>query len=695
MILTPDQRLRVFVSSTLGELAERARRGARGDRVAAARAGDVRDGRAPAPAARALPRLPRAVARVPRDLRAALRLGRADDGHLRARGRVPAQRRPAQARLRPRPRARARRAAHRACSTTSPRIRACGCASGRPPRSSPRSSPQDLADAARRVLRAGCRRAAGAGVGAVARHPDARRHRRSAAAPVPATSIVGRDADIEATAALLRRADVRLVTVTGMGGIGKSRLALEVAHRRAGRLPRRRGARAARRGARAGARHHLDREPAGHPARHHRAVDRRRRRRARRARRGAAAARQRRARARRRRRPRRAHRHLPRAHAARHQPQPAAARGRARLPARAARRRPGGGRRGVPHAGARPAMQACRPRPPVPPPYACSSTAPVPRGPASTSPPTPSSSPPWSSCAAGSTGCRSRSSSRPRGCGCMQPTQLLERLDGASTCRPSRLTDLPDRQRTLRSTLDWSHELLTPAERDLVAQLSTFVSGMSLSAVEQVARIDGDLLEALAALADHSLLDVDVSVVDAPRFTMLEVVREYAREKLDESGRTAEVDRAHAEWAMELARRAHDALPGPEHLGWLERLELEAGNIRAAGSRAYAVGDPVPLADDRLQRVAVAVGAPPHGRGAAVALARARLRREARHPHARACGVGDRGRGGRAGRQRGSAWRAWPRRARCSPRRTTPRAWRCAGSSRRRSRRSTATSTAR
>jgi predicted ATPase len=178
----------------------------------------------------------------------------------------------------------------------------------------------------------------------------------------------------------------------------------------------------------------------------------------------------------------------------------------------------------------------------------------------------------------------------------MPPMQLLERLDGGLDLPASRITDLPYRQRTLRATLDWSHELLAPAEQDLLAQLSTFVSGMSLTAVEAVVRIDGDLLEAVAALADQSLLEVDISVVDAPRFTMLEVVREYAREKLDASGRTAEVDRAHAEWAMELSRRAHDMLPGPEHIGWLERLELEAGNIRAAGSRAYAVGDPVPLA---------------------------------------------------------------------------------------------------
>lgn len=178
----------------------------------------------------------------------------------------------------------------------------------------------------------------------------------------------------------------------------------------------------------------------------------------------------------------------------------------------------------------------------------------------------------------------------------LAPTQLLERLDGRLDLPAGRLADLPDRQRTLRATLDWSYELLDPAERDLLAQLSTFVSGMSLSAVEQVVTIEGDILEGLAVLTDHSLLDVDISVVDAPRFTMLEVVREYAREKLVASGRVDPVDQAHIAWMVGLARQAHDHLPTAAHLDWLERLELEAGNIRVAGTRAYALGDPVPLA---------------------------------------------------------------------------------------------------
>jgi predicted ATPase len=178
----------------------------------------------------------------------------------------------------------------------------------------------------------------------------------------------------------------------------------------------------------------------------------------------------------------------------------------------------------------------------------------------------------------------------------LAPTQLLERLDRRLDLPAARLADLPERQRTLRATLDWSRDLLSPAEQDLLAQLSTFVGGASLEAIEQVCSVDDDILEALASLTDHSLLEVDACVLDAPRFTMLETVREYAREMLERSGRLDAVDVAHKEWVIGLAERARVALPGPEHAEWLERLELEAGNVRTAGSRAHAAGDPAALA---------------------------------------------------------------------------------------------------
>jgi predicted ATPase len=179
----------------------------------------------------------------------------------------------------------------------------------------------------------------------------------------------------------------------------------------------------------------------------------------------------------------------------------------------------------------------------------------------------------------------------------LPPTAILDRLHRRIDLPPARYADLPERQRTLRSTLQWSADLLTEAERDVLAQLSTFVGGASLAAVEQVCVVDGDVLESLAALADQSLLEVDVSVVDPPRFAMLETVREYARELLEETGRAEEVDGRHVAWVRDLAERAAVALSGSDHDEWVERLELEGANIRIAGSRAYAAGDAETLVD--------------------------------------------------------------------------------------------------
>ncbi|MFN8158848.1 MAG: DUF4062 domain-containing protein [Candidatus Nanopelagicales bacterium] len=177
-------------------------------------------------------------------------------------------------------------------------------------------------------------------------------------------------------------------------------------------------------------------------------------------------------------------------------------------------------------------------------------------------------------------------------CRLLPPSALLDRLDRRLDVPAARFADLPERQRTMRATLAWSHDLLRPPERELLAQLSTFVGGMSLAAVEAVVDIEGDVLESLAGLADQSLLDVDASVIDAPRFTMLETVREYAREQLEASGRAPAVDHAHRAWVRDLADRARVALPRGGHGGWLERLELESANIRVAGLRAWSDGDP-------------------------------------------------------------------------------------------------------
>ena len=180
------------------------------------------------------------------------------------------------------------------------------------------------------------------------------------------------------------------------------------------------------------------------------------------------------------------------------------------------------------------------------------------------------------------------------------PTGLLARLGSSLDLPASRLLDLPERQRTLRATLDWSIGQLAPADRDLLAQLSTFVGGAPLEAVEQVCRYAGDILEGLAALADHSLVGVDAHIPSEPRFTLLEPVREYARELLRAAGRTDEVDRRQMEWATQLAHAARAGLHGAAQDQWVARLDRELGNLRAADERALALG-----LVDRLAQLAI------------------------------------------------------------------------------------------
>ena len=170
------------------------------------------------------------------------------------------------------------------------------------------------------------------------------------------------------------------------------------------------------------------------------------------------------------------------------------------------------------------------------------------------------------------------------------PTALLARLGRSLDLPASTLLDLPERQRTMRATLEWSVDQLNEDDRSLLAQLSTFVGGATLDAVEQVCRYPGDILDGLGALADHSLVGVDARVADEPRFTLLEPVREYAREMLEASGKAEEVDERQMKWVMGLALRARAGLRGVEQDAWVARLDPELGNLRAAEDRALARG---------------------------------------------------------------------------------------------------------
>jgi tetratricopeptide (TPR) repeat protein len=143
--------------------------------------------------------------------------------------------------------------------------------------------------------------------------------------------------------------------------------------------------------------------------------------------------------------------------------------------------------------------------------------------------------------------------------------------------------DLPARHRTLRGAIEWSYNLLGDAEKTLFGQLGVFVGGFSLEAVEAVCRRvgAGPTVQLLFSLAETSLVK-EARSRGGRRFGMLETVREYAVEKLGESGQAEEVEREHARYFMTLAERAEPYLTGPDQVDWLDRLENEHDNFRVA-----------------------------------------------------------------------------------------------------------------
>jgi predicted ATPase/class 3 adenylate cyclase len=168
----------------------------------------------------------------------------------------------------------------------------------------------------------------------------------------------------------------------------------------------------------------------------------------------------------------------------------------------------------------------------------------------------------------------------------LSPQAMCSRLSNLLTFLTSGARDLPERQRTLRGAIAWSHALLDEGEQALFASLSVFSGGCALDAVEAVCHAEGDLfvdvLEGLSSLLDKSLFRQEEEVEGEPRFVMLETIREYARERLEVSGNAEEVRRLHAEYFLALAEQGASELQGPEEATWLKRLELEHDNMRAA-----------------------------------------------------------------------------------------------------------------
>jgi predicted ATPase/class 3 adenylate cyclase len=156
----------------------------------------------------------------------------------------------------------------------------------------------------------------------------------------------------------------------------------------------------------------------------------------------------------------------------------------------------------------------------------------------------------------------------------LAPERLLERLGSVLPLLTGGTRDAPERQRTLRATIEWSYDLLDPAVQALFARLSVFAGAFPLAAAEDVAGAD---LDDLAALVDSSL----VKPTGDDRFLMLETIREYAAERLAASREADEIRRRHAVFFAELAEEAYEHRFDAE-AEWSERLELDHDDLRVA-----------------------------------------------------------------------------------------------------------------
>ncbi|MGI8519649.1 MAG: ATP-binding protein, partial [Actinomycetota bacterium] len=175
----------------------------------------------------------------------------------------------------------------------------------------------------------------------------------------------------------------------------------------------------------------------------------------------------------------------------------------------------------------------------------------------------------------------------------LSPKGLLERLDHSLRLLSSGRRDASERQRTLRGAIHWSYEILSEDEQKLFRRLGVFSGGWSLEAAEAVCDRGGltfDVLDGLTSLVDKSL--VRAVSGDEERFSMLETIQEFAVDRLDASGEGEKVWRSHAEHFRELAEEAEpNTVQGPQQFRWLEVLEVEHDNLRAALTHLSRLGD--------------------------------------------------------------------------------------------------------
>jgi predicted ATPase/DNA-binding CsgD family transcriptional regulator len=196
-------------------------------------------------------------------------------------------------------------------------------------------------------------------------------------------------------------------------------------------------------------------------------------------------------------------------------------------------------------------------------------------------------------------------------CRMFTPQALLDRLDRRLPMLAGGPRDLPERQRTLHAAIGWSYDLLSAAEQQLFARLGVFAEGCTLAAAEAIAEeaagAENDrmpistpsvprMLHELEALVDQSLVRMVEQAGGEPRYTMLQVVREYALERLEASGAAPATRLRHAHHYLALAELAEPQLRGPDQEHWLQLLEAEDDNLRAALAYCLDAGERGPEA---------------------------------------------------------------------------------------------------
>ena len=163
---------------------------------------------------------------------------------------------------------------------------------------------------------------------------------------------------------------------------------------------------------------------------------------------------------------------------------------------------------------------------------------------------------------------------------------LLARLGDSLSLLRGGPRDVPSRQRTLRDTIAWSYDLISPTEQSVFRTMGIFLRGCTIEAgravVDPETKLPADLADVLVSLVDKNLLRRELVEGGEPRFRMLETIREFARAALAENGELPEVARRHAEFFLQLAEDAEPHLSGAEQVTWLDRIEADHDNVRAA-----------------------------------------------------------------------------------------------------------------